>query len=129
MWSLHEKGEWDKDQCLITEVLETTSARIFFASEKNQMVEFSAEGPVTLPAVGLDALQLILPKATLTAHSNNTQFAGYHAELSARSTPLFMAIRFTAKSWLNRQNRKIDYLRGSTDSFEEPPFGKTEAGA
>ena len=124
MGKLLEKDQWDKDQCLITEVLETTSARIFFASGKNQMAEFTADAPVSLPAATLDALQAILPKATLTVQSNNTQFAGYFAELPSGSTPLFMAIRFTPKGWLVGRKDKIDYLKGPDDAFEEPPFGE-----
>ena len=55
--------------------------------------------------------------------STNTRFAGYFAELPPGSTPLFMAIRFTPKGWLSRQD-KIDYLRGPADTLEEPPFGE-----
>ena len=41
----------------------------------------SANAPINLPTAPLDALQAVLPRATLTVQSTNTRFAGYFAEL------------------------------------------------
>ena len=124
MRKLLAENRWDKEQCLITEVMLVESAWICFATEKGQAAEITGAASIPLPVGALDALNTLAGNAELTASSTGEQSAGFYSTLPSGSTPLFRAIRFST-SWLFPDDEKISFLKGESPSqeFEEPIFG------
>jgi hypothetical protein len=125
MRQLLRENLWDKEQCLITEVMLVESAWICFATEKGQTAEITGATSFPLPISPLDALKSLAGNAELTASTSNEQSTGFYTTLTSGSTPLFRAIQFRA-SWLFPEDDTIRNLeKGDSPSreFEEPSFG------
>jgi hypothetical protein len=116
MRSLLESETWDRELCVVTEVLAASSAWICFATGTGHSVEIRAEVP---PATSLT------PPAKVVASASNEQFAGHLTKLHSGGTPLFMAIRFSTHWWPLRNREAIGYVKGGNQEFVEPDFSET----
>jgi hypothetical protein len=116
MRGLLESEVWDRELCVVTEVLAVSSGWICFATGKSQSVELRAAVPPTTS---------LTPLVKVNASAFNEQFAGHLTKLQSGGTPLFMAIRFS-KHWLPLRNREaIGYVKGGNQEFVEPDFSET----
>ncbi len=124
MLKLLDDGNWDREDCLVTEVLVAKSAWIFFSTERDQTAEMQAEVPLDLPnpASAIAVLNGLAGRARLTTSSMSIRTAGISSTLPEGGTPLFRAIRF--KKWWPPDHKTIDFVKGSDAAFEEQPFGE-----
>jgi hypothetical protein len=124
MRQLARKKMWDRDHCVVTEVLGTTSGWILFATEKDQVAELEGSAPLaTLPGAE-HALKTIAPNASVALSSSSKSSTGFYTVLQSGATPLFMAIRLNSKWWQQPDEAQIEYIKGPDQDFEEPPFGE-----
>lgn len=126
MLTLLEKGIWKREDCLVTEVLVTKAAWIFFSTDRDQTAEVKADVPLDLShsASPVDVLSGLAGRGKLVASSISTWSAGISAALPEGGTPLFRAIRFNPKRWWRQQDNTIDFVKGSDSDFEEQMFGE-----
>jgi hypothetical protein len=126
MLTLLEKGAWNREYCLVTEVLVAKSAWIFFSTERDQTAEITADVPLELSssALPVDIFRGLAGRAKLAASSMSIWSAGISTTLPEGGTPLFRAIRFNPKRWWRREDNTIDFLKGSDPDFEEQSFGE-----
>jgi hypothetical protein len=122
---LDEQNQWDRDQCLVTEVLVAKAVWVFFATSKDQTAE--VEGSASLDpskfALPVDALKDLAGKANMVASFSGSRSAGITASLPDGGTPLFRAIKLK-RGFLRPGNITIDYVKGPDPAFEEPTFGQ-----
>ena len=125
MLDLLDQGKWDRNQCLVTEVLAVKAAWIFYATEKDQTGEIQGTASLDLTkfALPIDALKELAVKAELEASFSSGRSAGITSSLPNGGTPLFHAIQFK-KDFIFRRTKTIDYTRGPDSAFVEPTFGE-----
>jgi hypothetical protein len=122
MQQLLESEKWDRDQCVVTEVLATKKAWICFSTAKDQTAELHAAAPLVPGADPLGVLKAAAGQANLIASSTNSEAAGYSTTLPNGGTPLFRAIKFR-RDWPNPFHSSPQYLKGES-AFDEPVFGE-----
>lgn len=123
MEQLLEDKKWDRDQCVVTEVLATRKAWICFSTGKDQAAELHLSGPVAPGAMDpLGVLKAAAGQASLMASSSNSEAAGYSTTLPNGGTPLFRAIKFSS-GFNPFKAATPQYLKGGESAFEEPAFG------
>jgi len=124
---LDENKQWDRKQCVVTEVLVAKAVWVFFATSKDQTAEVEGSAPLDPSkfAVPVDALKELAGKANLVASFSGSRSAGITASLPDGGTPLFRAIQLK-KSFM-RNHTTIDYVMGPDLAFEGPTFGEVES--
>ena len=123
MLQLLEHKKWDRDQCIITEVLYAKKAWICFSTGKDQTAELHASVALV---PGMDALGMFKGaggQVNLIAASTNALAAGYSTTLPNGGTPLFRALKFQ-RDLPNPFHLTPGYLKGCETAFEEPVFGE-----
>ncbi|MGA8729677.1 MAG: hypothetical protein WB608_13075 [Terracidiphilus sp.] len=123
LYELYESGAWDKDLCLITEVVLVNAAWICFATNSNQQAEINASATVGIAEPALAALKLAAAEGSLTTSWSSDRSTGYSTEVTEGGTPLFHAIQFK-RSLAGLGPTKLQFLRGGSSNFEEPAFGQ-----
>jgi hypothetical protein len=122
MMKLLEDQEWDRGQCIVTEVLATKKAWICFSTAKDQTAELHASTSLIPGVDPLGILKAAGGHAEFIASTANSEAAGYKISLPDGGTPLFRAIQFR-RDWTHPFSVAPEYLRGSGSPFEEPDFG------
>ena len=122
MLDLDDKNQWDRKQCVVTEILVVKTAWIFFATEKERTGEVEGSAPVNLSKFGpFDALKELVGKANLVASFSGSRTGCIATSLPNGGTPLFRAIKLK-KEFV--RPKEIDYVKGLDLAFEEPMFGE-----
>jgi len=122
MEQLLQDGKWDREQCIVTEVLVSQKAWICFSTGKDQTAELQLASPLVPGADPLGVLKAAAGHANLTASWANSQAAGYSTTLPNGGTPLFRALQFR-RDWFNPLHSRPQYLKGGESPMEEPAFG------
>jgi hypothetical protein len=122
MRRLYDQGRWDKDLCVVTEIISVASAWICFATASGQSAEIKASAPLSLPGDPLAALAAISGKGSLTASMDAKASSAFCATLPDGGTPLFRAMRFNQRLF-GLLDPEIAYVRGGSSEFEEADFG------
>jgi hypothetical protein len=125
MQDLLQDGKWDKDLCVVTEVLLVKAAWICFATNRDQEAEIKASASVGLTGTPIDALTNAAVKGDLSTSWSDKKSAGYSTEVTDGGTPLFHALRFK-RSIFGLGPQKLQFLRGAATGFEEPEFGESD---
>ena len=119
---LDDKKQWDREQCVVTEVLVAKTAWILFATEKDQTAEVEGSAPLDLSKFApFDALKELAGKTNLVASFSRSRSAGITTSLPNGGTPLFHAIKLRKEF---ARPKEIDYVKGPDLAFEEPMFGE-----
>lgn len=123
MMQLLDQKLWDREWCIITEVLVTRMAWICFSTDKGQAADFNVSGPLIPGSDPLGILKAAGGHLDLVASSANSQAAGYSTTLPSGGTPLFQALRIR-REWFNPAVSKPQYLKGGDEAFEVPSFSE-----
>lgn len=124
LFALKEKGKWNADDCLVTEVMHVDAAWIFFATGDNQSASLKATmaaPPAALPG----SLKSLVGDANLKATLDGSDFKGFSLALPNGGAPLFSALRFSRAWWqLGLGGEElVSFVKGPGNAFEEPDFG------
>jgi hypothetical protein len=135
MVDLLKEGQWDKHDCIVTEVMTTQKAWVLFSTKRNQTAQIGINAKVDPSKIGLplDWLKKQLEgQAKVNVSFSGGMSAGYCLDLPDGGTPLFRALKFS-DDWWQKNKTKIDYLNhltfyqsgeGDEGIFDEkPPFG------
>jgi hypothetical protein len=125
MLDLLDEGTWNRNHCLVTEVLVVKAAWIFYATEKDQTAEIQGSAPLDLSkfALPIDALKELAGKVNLQVSFSSSSSAGMTSSLPSGGTPFFRAIQLK-KGFIYRHSTTIDYTKGPDSAFVEPAFGE-----
>lgn len=122
MIRLREQGEWDDDQCMVTEVVTAKATWIGFSTGSNQSAEFGGSADVSIPGLSIAALNALRIEPNVEAVLKDQRLQAFASSLPAGGTPLFMAMQFNKNWWSG--SGKMDYLRSGGARFVEPEFGQ-----
>lgn len=125
MWRLRERGVWDDDLCVVTDLVLVGSAWICFSTASGQAAEIKAKAPLALAADPTAALSALSGSGSLEAARSAATSSAFCATVQSEGTPLFRAIKFNRR-WLGLVKPSLDLVRGASDAFEEPSFGDIE---
>lgn len=122
MKQLFEAKQWDREQCVITEVVASKAAWICFSTAKDQALELDGSAPLLPGADPLGLLKNAAGNLSLKVASTDSLQAAYSTTVPDGGTPLFRALRFR-RGLLHPFHSEPQYLKGGDDAFEEPEFG------
>lgn len=119
LW-LYNEGRWGPKDILITHVMKTDMAWLFYSTQSGQSVEFSLS--VTPgPAVAAELLKAAFGSASVEIGYGGLAASGYSSVLDSPATPLFQALQIKR---LPRAHADI-VVKGQ--SFDEATFGDANA--
>jgi hypothetical protein len=116
LW-LHQQGQWDPRDILVTHVMKTDAAWLFYSSQSGQSVDLSLE--VTPgPAAAAELLKAAVGSGKVEIGYGGLASSGYSSVIDGPATPLFQAIRIKR---FPRAHADV-VVRGPGD-FDEATFG------
>lgn len=121
LW-LYQQGKWDRKDILVTHVLKTDAAWLFYSSQSSQSVDLSAE--VTPgPAAAAELLKAAVGSGKVEIGYGGLASSGYSSVIDGPATPLFQAIR------IQRIPRAhADVVTKGPGDFDEVSFGDPDTG-
>ncbi len=116
--ALFREGAWNAKDILITTVMKTDGAWLFYSSESGQTVDISLS---VAPGVGpaAELLKAAIGRGEFGAGYSWAGSAGYSSSVPKAATPLFEAIQVKRLPHLSADI----VLKGDDDLFESPTFG------
>jgi hypothetical protein len=114
---LYQQGRWDHRDILVTHVMKTDAAWLFYSSQSGQSVDFSLSATPG-PAAAAELLKAAVGSGKVEIGYGGMASSGYSSVLDGPATPLFQAIRIKKFPRL----RADVVLRGPGD-FTEATFG------
>ena len=120
LW-LYQQGKWDHKDILVTHVMKTDAAWLFYSSQSGQSVDLSAE--VTPgPAAAAELLKAAVGSGKIEIGYGGLASSGYSSVIDGPATPLFQAIR------INRLPRAHpDIVTKGAGDFDEVSFGDLDS--
>jgi hypothetical protein len=120
IWLYHE-GKWDARDILVTHVMKTDAAWLFYSSQSGQSVDLSVS--VTPgPAAAAELLKAAVGSGKVEIGYGGLASSGYSSVIDGPATPLFQAIRIKR---IPRAHADI-VVKGAGD-FDDATFGDPDA--
>ncbi|GEM_PF-6126625 len=119
---LYRDGHWDHRDILITHVLRTDAAWLFYSSRSGQSVDLGVS-VAPGPAAAADLLKAAIGGGDAEIGYSGVASSGYSSTLNGPATPLFQAIRIRRVPAVS-----AEIVVKGAGPFEEPSFGDPEDG-
>jgi hypothetical protein len=116
VWLYHQ-GQWNPKDILVTSVMKTDSALLFYSSQSGQSVDLSLS-VIPGPAAAADLLKAAVGSGTVESGYGALASSGYSSVIDGPATPLFQAIRIR-----RTLTAHADIVVKGLRDFEDATFG------